>query len=378
MKGHIRPRGKDSWQIQICIGRKPNGNPKYAYRTVHGGIKTAYAERNKMLAELQAGEFVKPAKGTVAEYLERWLESAKATVAPKTAERYAQIVHNNVLPRIGQKKLSDLDPATIQKLYSDALKSGRCDGTGGLSAESVLYIHRVLHKALRDAVMMGILARNPCDAVTAPRTARKQNKVIEADDMPAFLQALEGSVFYLPALLAMTTGLRRGEILGLKWEHIDFKRKVLYVEQSLSETDDGIELKETKTGALGAGTVDLPAATIKALKEHKALQEEQKRKSKQGYIDQGFVCAKSDGSPRMPDAFSRNWVRVLKQKGLAHIQFKCLRDSHATALLKRNVHPRIVQERLRHNDIRTTMMRYSHVMPSMQRGAADEMDDMLG
>ncbi|TDA67997.1 MAG: hypothetical protein D9V47_09115 [Clostridia bacterium] len=184
MKGHIRPRGKGTWAIVLDLGRGAEGKRKQKWVTVHGTKKDAERELARLLHEMNTGAFVEPAKTTLGEYLEHWLEAyAKTNVAPKTFERYVQIVRNDLVPALGHHPLAKLQPLHIQAYYSEALQHGRKDGKGGLSARTVVQYHRILRESMQQAVKWQLLARNPADAVQPPRPARYDMRVLDAEEV---------------------------------------------------------------------------------------------------------------------------------------------------------------------------------------------------
>lgn len=377
MKGHIRKRGKAAWSIILELPREADGSRRQKWHTVHGTKKDAERELARLITEIETGAYVEPTKYTVAELLERWLvDYAKPNVAGKTYERYAEIVRNTLTPALGHHPLTRLQPLHIQSFYSDMLQNGRKGSRGGLSAQTVRHYHRVLHKALRDAVRWRLLARNPADAVEAPRVVRKEMKVLDASQVGHLLESANGSRFYIPVLLAIATGLRRGEILALSWEDVDLDAGILTVRRSLEHTRSGIRFKQPKTSR-SRRVVALPEMAIEPLRRHKEEQALQKLMLGPSYQDTGLVCTEADGRMIVPDHVTRVFPAMLKQAGLPHVRFHDLRHTHATLMLQLGIHPKIVSDRLGHSTINLTMDTYSHVMPQMQEEAARKLNDAL-
>lgn len=377
MKGSIRQQGKQSWEVRIYIGRREDGRKLYRSHTVHGNKKDAQRELAKLLHEFNTGAYVEPSRMTVKEYLERWLQDyARSSVAPKTFERYAEIVRLHLIPALGAIPLAKLQPLHIQGCYSDALRAGRRDGKGGLSAQTVLHHHRVLREALQQAVRWQLLARNPADAVEPPRPQPKEMCALDEQQAARLLDAAKGSRLYAPVVLAVTTGMRRGEILALRWQDVDLQAGTLSVRQSLEQTRDGLTFKQPKTQK-GRRVVALPPLAVEALRRHKAEQAKERLLLGPGYQDNGLVCAQPDGQPWRPDALTNAFAYLVRKAGVPPVRFHDLRHSHATLLLRQGVHPKVVSERLGHATVGITLDTYSHVLPGMQEEAARKLDVAL-
>jgi len=377
MKGHIRQRGEKSWAVVLDLGRDAGGKRRQKWHTVKGTKKDAQRELARLLHELNTGAYVEPTAMTLAVYLDRWLHDyAKSNVSPKTYERYEEIVRLHLKPALGHVQLSKLQPLQIARYYSDALVSGRADGGGGLSARSVLHHHRVLRSALHQAVKWLLLPRNPADAVDPPRPQNREMKALDEEATATLLRAAASTRLSLPVMLAVTTGLRRGEILGLRWEDIDFQSATLAVRQSIEQTREGLRFKQPKT-VKGRRVVALPSLAIEALKQHRAKQAATRLALGGGYSDNDLVCAREDGTPWPPDALSTAFVGLVRKAGVPVVRFHDLRHTHATQLLRQGVHPKIVSERLGHSTVGITLDVYSHVLPGMQEEAAMRTDVAL-
>ena len=377
MKGHIRKRGKRSWAVVIDLGRDANGKRRQKWHTVHGAKRDAQRELADLLSSLNKGDYVEPSRMKVSEYLDRWLsEYAKLNVSPKTYERYTDIISRNIKPALGEYHLSKLRPLHIQSFYTDALTQGRKDGRGGLSAQTVLHFHRVLRKALQQAVKWQLLARNPTEAVEPPRPQRKEMQVVDEAGTARLLQAVEGARLYMPVLLAVMTGMRRGEILALRWQDTDLEKGQVAVRRSLEQTRDGLRFKQPKTGK-GMRSVALPGIAIQVLRRHKTEQAQERLKLGPAYEDNDLVSPRPDGSPWPPDSLSTAFASLIRRSDLPRIRFHDLRHSHATQLLRHGIHPKVVSERLGHSKVGITLDTYSHVLPGMQEEAAGKVDAAL-
>jgi integrase len=343
---------------------------------VHGKRQDAERERDRLLNILDNGLYTEPTNITFAEFMQNWLDSARPNLGAKTWERYNELVECHLLPNLGHLRLKKLQPLHIQNYYTKALTHGRRDGKGGLSARTVLHIHRLLRKALQQGVKWGMLIRNPCDAVEAPKPARPEMIAIDEKDTARLLNAAEGTPHRMPILLAVTTGLRRGELLGLKWEDVDFNNETLAVRRSLQQTRvGGLQFKTPKTGK--SRVVSLPKVALAALRKHRAEQAELRLALGKGLDEQTLVFETPDGKPRKPSSLSDSFRYVVSRAGLK-LRFHDLRHSHASQLLKSNTHPKIVSERLGHSTVGITLDTYSHILPGLQREAAEKVDAALG
>jgi integrase len=375
MKGHIRKRGKKTWSIAIYLGRGEDGKPKYKWHTVEGTKKQAEDERTRLIGQVISGEYIEPTRIKTKEFLERWLKDyAKPNVAPKTYERYAEIIEKHLIPALGNGRLTKLHPLQIQAYYSDALERGRKKDGGKLSAQTVLHHHRVFKDALKQAVRWRLLLRNPADAVEPPRPAEREMKVLDEGETAKLLKGLEGKSLYIPILLAVATGMRRGEILALRWRDVDLKAHTAAVCQSVEQTKaGGLKFKQPKTRR-GRRIVALPQLVVQALRRHKADQAKLRLQVGPAYKDQDLICSRWDGSTRSPGALSRAFAKLIQDLDLPRVRLHDLRHSHATQLLRQGVHPKIVSERLGHSKVGITLDTYSHVIPGMQEEAAKRID----
>ena len=222
MRGHIRQRGKGSWSIVLDLGRDSSGKRRQKWHTVRGTKRDAQRELTSLLHALQTGAYVEPTKLTVGEYLRRWLDDyAKTNVAPKTYERYDEIARLHLIPELGHHVLTKLQPLHIQAMHAAALQHGRRDRAGGLSAQTVVHHHRVLRKALQQAIRWQPLVRNPADAVEPPRPQHREIRTLGDAESIKLMEASADCRLHVPIVLALATGMRRGEILALRWMDVD-------------------------------------------------------------------------------------------------------------------------------------------------------------
>jgi len=380
MRGHIRQRAKGSWSIVVELGRDPaTGKRRQQWHTIRGAKKEAEAKLRELLHSLEMGTYVKPQRITFGKWLEEWLQGyVKMNVTPRTQESYRGIIYRHIIPALGAISLAELRPNHLQNYYSNALTKGRVDGTGGLSARSVHYLHRIISQALKHGVAMGIVARNVAEAVTPPRPQRTKISVLSPQDVAKFLEAAKETSFYVFFYTLLYTGLRRGELLALKWRNLDLEMASLHVVASAHMLNNGeYVIKEPKT-TNSRRTVALPPSLALLLRQHRDDQEKICFELGRNRTDEDFVFAHLDGRPINPNAVTLAFIRLIRRSGLPHIRLHDLRHTHATLMLKAGIHPKVVSERLGHAGIGITLDTYSHVLPGLQEAAAERFDEMLG
>jgi integrase len=377
MRGHIRRRGKSSWAIVLDIGQDSRGRRRQKWSSIRGTRRDAERELSRLLHSINTGDFIEPSKLMVADYLDRWLQdAARNAVSAKTFERYKELADNHLKPHLGQILLPKLQPLHIQALYSAKLASGRKDGTGGLSAQTIIHIHRVLRAALTQAVKWQLLNRNVADAVDPPKVTRKEMRALTEQETGKLLFALSGSKFYAPVLIAVVTGLRRGELLALRWQDVDLDQGRVTIQQSLEQTRTGLAFKPPKTNR-GRRTIALPLIAVDTLRAHKAKQAAERLRLGPAFHDRGLVFCKADGEAWQPVNFSSDFSALVRRLPITRVRFHDLRHTHATQLLRQGVNPKVVSERLGHSTVAFTLDVYSHVLPGMQDDAVRRIDAAL-
>ncbi|WP_035981413.1 site-specific integrase [Bradyrhizobium sp. STM 3843] len=378
MKGHVRERGKGHWYAVIDVRDPATGERRRKWHKLDEckGRREAQQRCALLIADMAKGEYVEPAKTTVAQFLDRWLKHIKPNVSPRTHERYEQIARKNIVPLLGAKILTKLQPIEISEAYSQALQSGRRDGKGGLSPRTVHHIHRVLFSALGQAERWRLIARNPAALLEKrdrPKIERKAVATIDAATAAAVFDAARDRRLFIPLVLATLCGLRRGEITALRWRAVDLENAQLAVVASTEQTDAGaIREKEAKSGK--ARTVALPALAVEELRRWRLAQAQELLRLGVRADDGWHVVTQADGSPLQPRSLTHVMSAFLDQWG---VTLHGLRHSHASHMLAAKVHPKVVQERLGHSSIAITMDIYSHLMPNMQGEAAAAVDGAL-
>jgi integrase len=299
----------------------------------------------------------------------------RGQVSPRTIERYAEIARKNIVPLLGAVVLTKLRPEQISAAYAKALISGRRDGQGGLSPRTVTHMHRVLREALQQALRWQLLGRNPADAVKPPKVERAKMVTYDMDQTALLLAKLRGSRMFIPTVLAILCGMRRGEITALQWGQIDFDAGHISIERSAEQTSAGVRYKPPKSGR--ARTVAMSATVAAELQAHRLAQAEELLSLGVRLSDESFVVAQTDGSPMQPNSLSHSWIKEIAKTGLPPIRYHDLRHAHATHLLSSGVHPKVASERLGHSKVGITLDLYSHVLPGMDADAAAQVDASL-
>jgi len=376
--GHIRRRTSGSWEIRYSLGTDAaTGKRRVVTATVKGNRRAAEKELRRLLRTLDTGEHVDPTRMTLRKWLAEWLAAVKQEVSPKSYERYAEIVGNYLAPELGALPICKVTPADIQSVYSRWAIQGRHDGKpGGLSARTRRQMHSILKSALSRAVEQQLIARNPTDVFKKkrlPKIERREMATLTSEQSARFLAAIRHTRAYWPSLVALSTGMRRGEILALRWKNIDLERGKVAVVESLEQTKAGLRFKAPKTEKTRA--ITLPRFALEELRRLKRDQAEALLRLGVRQTGETLAFARADGEPLQPRSLTHEFARLVgRMPDLPRVRFHDLRHSHATQLLSEGVHPKVAQERLGHSTISTTLDLYSHVTETMQEDAAVRLD----
>lgn len=371
MSDGIRRRGKRSWQVQIELGPDPRtGARRRRFVTVQGTRRDAERARTEALHERDTGIDLRPEHVTLAQYLQRWLtDYAAHNVAPSTLLRYRQL-STRLSVLLGNLRLAEIRPAHVQSAYAALLRDG-------LAERTVLHHHRMLREALHHAVRWQLLGRNPADAVQPPRPARAEMRTLTSDETGVLMDAVADAGQRRLVYVALATGLRLGELLGLRWSDIDWSGSRATIQRAAQYLPaSGVTLRAPKT-ARGRRSVALSADTLTVLREHRSNQNEARLRAGPAWSDNGLVFARADGSLERPYPVSAAVIRQARGAGFEGLRFHDLRHTAATLMLQAGVHPKIVSERLGHATISLTLDTYSHVLPDMQQEAAAALDRLL-
>jgi integrase len=364
-----------TWSFTIDLGRDPEtGKRKQITRRGFESKKDAENAAAQLLLEIEKGEYIQPKQITLKEFMIDWLENvAKQNVKPSTFAGYKGVVCKRIIPKFGHMKLEQIKPVMITKYYRSLINEG-------LSEEYVEYIHSILKKAFDTAVKWEYVKSNIIHKVDKPKRKRKQVNTWSIEECNRFLEYAKKDSkphFYILYLLAIYTGMRRGEILGLKWTDVNFEQKKISVSRTLYYTkENGIFEQSTKNEG-SVRVISISDFVINELKKHRIWQMERKLQFGIPYSEDGYITANSKGEPLNPNYVYNHFAKMIEKAGVRKIRFHDLRHTHATIMLQLGEHPKVVSERLGHSSIEMTMNTYSHVTPDMQQESSDRFERAL-
>jgi len=372
MRGHITKRGKNSYSIKVSLGKDTvTGKYKYQWFTVPGSKKDAEKRLAEILHQLDTGSFIQPSKVTVAEYLDRWLaEYVKTNLSPRTVEGYEKIAMGYIKPALGSTILTGLKPEHLQKFYSQELNRG-------LSPQTVRHHHTMMHKALQDAIEWGLLTHNAADAVRPPRIQRIEMQTWDENEMMEFLETAKDTPYYEIFYLALFTGMRRSELLGLRWQDINLLLGQISVSRGLHHLQDNSYVFTQPKSARSRRTIALSPSAVMMLQRYYEKKRMDATMLDINVTDDSLAFSNWDGKPLRPDTVTRAWQNIAIRAGIKVIRLHDARHTHASLMLKQGIHPKIVQERLGHSSIQITLDTYSHVAPGLQEAAAQRFDELV-
>jgi integrase len=346
---------------------------------VKGGFATK-REAEKALARALAavgpGEVADAGQLTVGAYFDEWLAGHVPSLKPSTAKSYREVVQWYVKPRIGRVKLVDLNALLIRSLYAELLANGGRRRRAELSPATVAVVHPVLRKALNDAVLWGLLLRSPLLGVKPPRHEPPEMRARSPDEARQFLGAVVDDRLYGLWVLVLATGMRRGELAGLRWGDVDLDAGVLAVRRSRVSVSYLVRESDPKTRS-SRRTISLDARMVAVLRAHRRRQLEDRLAWGAAWTDTGYVFTSEDGLAMHPERITVLFGRLVASAGLPKVRLHDLRHTSASLMLAAGVHPKIVSERLGHSSISITLDLYSHVIPGLQAEAAEKLGEMI-
>lgn len=341
----------------VYIGKDSKGKEVRHWSKGFDTQKEAKVEERKFRTKLDQYDrngYLIAERADLNSLLDEWFEEhCKMKLKTSTVEGYRTHVDNHIAHTIGFMKLTALKPMHLQKFYNHLLREGRKDGKGGLSATTVIQIHRILHKCLKYGVLMEYLMRNPADAVEPPRKVIYEPETAELEDISDYIEAFAGTDYFIPVVLAFELGLRRGEALGAGWNHVNFEIGFIDVQKNLVRTKDGYEFTTPKTKN-SRRKLKLSKELIELLVRHKEEQKRRKELLGSDYMDYDLISCRPNGEPIKPDVMTKAWRRIIKSKDLKYIRLHDARHTNGKLLTYFDTHIRLMQDRLGHSDIRTT------------------------
>lgn len=371
MAGQVIKRGDKVWLVRIFLGRNENGTRRYLNKTIKGTKKDANTYLSKTMADISTGTYIEPSPVSVAEYLKKWLDvAARPRVSRRTADGYAALIERYIQEPLGRKRLADLRPLDIQKVYAEMQARG-------LSARVVRHTHSALHNALKQAVKWDMISRNPSDLVELPKVPHKERRVLSPDEAARFLKAADVMKHGLIFEFALLSGMRPEEYLALQWSDVDFERGTVQVNRALVRHKKCWSFEKPKT-ARSRRTVSIPIPLLHKLALHKRKQAKVRLKLGEAWQAFDLIFCSEEGTPLSTPNLTYRYFRPLLEKAqLPLIRLYDLRHTCATLLLIAEENPKVVSERLGHSTIVLTLDTYSHVLPTMQQGASAKLEMLL-
>ncbi|MEC1725835.1 tyrosine-type recombinase/integrase [Schinkia azotoformans] len=375
MKGSINKNKKTGkWDFIVDIGKDPfTGKRKQKRKRGYDSKEEAEKALTKLLNELNEGRVIEVTNMYFDEFFDIWLEERILAVEKSTYNNNITFYNLYIKPKIGGLRLKNISPLILQRFVNELVLSKK------LSSGTIHKIFDILKVIFKKAIKLKLLSENPAQQVELPKIRKNEINVWDIEEVNTFLQKCKNvkrpSKYYTAYLIAILTGMRQGEILGLRWKDIEFDKGLIYIRQVLSH-----DAKEMKIGAktvAGVRTIHISEMLTDQLKEEKLRIEKQKLKLGQSYEDNDLVICTREGKPIIPTNLVKAFKKDVKKVGLPIIRWHDLRHTHATMLIERNVNPKIIQERLGHSRIGVTLDIYSHVLPSMQREAVAQLDSVI-
>ncbi|MBS4535182.1 site-specific integrase [Clostridium sp. D2Q-14] len=364
MQGHVRKRGK-KWCFVVDVPSM-DGKRKQKWYSGYKTKKEAQKALSKVLNEINTNTLVIPDDSTLGEYLTYWLNMYKDKLSPTTIAGYTIIIEKHLIPSLGKIKLAKLKPLMVQDYYNKKK----------LSERTLLNHHRLLRKALEDARKWQMIHQNVCDLVNSPKPKKYTAKVLEPSDISKLLATLEGNRLYIPIALLLMLGLRRGELLGLKWSDIDFKKKILHIRRNLvMDEDSNLVIKDPKNET---SKRDLPLSD-RAIELFKKQRKENLEMQLyiEDYKESEYVFVEPNGDRMNPNNFSKRFNYFVNRNGFKGLRVHDLRHTNATIMLSSGVPAKVASKRLGHSNISTTMDIYSHVLDDLNEEATQKIEEKM-
>lgn len=378
MRGNVTRRGRSSWRIKLDVGPDDAGRRQTRYITVRGKKTDAERELAKLVGAVHDGTFTEPSKATVGKFVKERIDQweAAGTISARTAVRYRQLLKHQIAPHLGQKLLQKLQLLDIEAWHAALRQRGRVGGGCGVAPRTVGHAHKMLNKALRDAVKNNLVTRNVAGLEPPPKPPDQEMVIVR--DVPELIERLCGSAMYIPALLGLLCGIRLGEVLALRWSRVDLDRKIIQIHEALEQTKaHGIRFKAPKSAA-GRRELSMPDLVVEALREYRREQLELRLKLGIGKMpDDALLFSDLAGNPRSLYAASQAWRAAAESAGVSGTTFHALRHTHASQLIDAGVDIMTISRRLGHTKPDITLRIYAHLFQKDDSKAAAAINAVL-
>lgn len=380
--GHVRKREVKNGKLtyQIIIEKPPDkstGTRNRLYRTVHTNKKEAEKIMRDMIAELENKTYIQPTNITVKEWMNEWYDTyQKPYRSESTLRSYRYQLDNYIIPKFGNIPIQDLSTMQVQKWINE-LSNESPISHKPMSARSVKNIFLNLSAAMQTAERLDLIKKNPCKNVTLPQRKSHQVEVYDEKEIDSLIQCLKGTDMEVPIMLALTLGLRRGELIALRWENVDLDNGIVHICENRVDGLNGEVITKSPKSQAGIRDIPLSASLITMLKKHKLKYMKKQLKYGVGKNKDDYVICQHNGQPYKPFSFTKKFRTFLNKNNLRHIRLHDLRHTNASVMLSQGISPKVAQQRLGHSDFSTTMNIYSHVMKTMETEAAQKLDDVL-
>lgn len=360
--------GEIHYQITVEGGYDPlTGKRIRAYKNVKGSKREANSVMHRMITEMEQGKHTKKNHKTVGEWVEEWVREYLPNIEETTKIGYKTKIRCYIKPYIGDILISSLRAEHVQRMVNSMMAQG-------LSPKNIRDTYNNVNAAMKKAVKLHFIPYNPCEAVELPKLKKYRAKVYSPDMIQTLLEKAKDTDMYLPIFLLVMVGLRRGELLALRWDDIDFRDNILKVRNNMVRGENGYIIKSPKSES-GIRDIHLGQDVMSLLMQERLNY--MKDMNKVGFQNLNLVIRQEDGSPFHPDSMSQKWRRFLEKYNLPKIRLHDLRHSNATALIQAGVSPKVVQQRLGHADVQITLNTYTHVLPEMDIEAAEKLDAIM-
>jgi integrase len=379
-EGTVRKRKDGRWEARYTVGYSPKTG-KQIQRSIYGQTRNdAAAKLTEVKYAINSGTYIEPAKIKAGDWINNWLENyAKIKLKASTFENYSSLARIHIVPIIAEIALSKLKTRDLQRFYNEMTSRGKIVKSGvdvPLSVSTIKHIHYIIHGALDQAVKENLIRNNPDDACVLPSDKAHKINILPMDILPSLLDEARKGRHYTMLYLDLSTGLRRGELLGLRWDDIDFDARTITLERQLVRTQRQLIFTTLKTEHSNR-CIQIPESAAEVLLEHKAVQEEERKRADIYWVENNLIFCNELGGPLDPSGVYHYFKRLTKRLGLDDIRFHDIRHTFATIALQNGVDIKTIQETLGHYNPAFTLHVYGHVTRQMQVSGAKKVDDFL-